>query len=220
MKLALSFSELYIISVKTEITGEKAMVKTRDTFPPGLNYGTGTLGVDAVSEVVEAVGGLVEFWGFPRALGRVWGLLYLAPEPLTASEIAQHLGMTAGAVTVAIDELEIWGVIGRFCRQGDRREHFKAEDDVSRLIARLLSDRELRQLETAYDSFARAEHTLKLEAQAPTADSETLDFARERIARLRRVAANGKNILQALILKDGITATGARSGRFKIQREE
>ena len=37
-------------------------------------------------EVADAVGALMEFWGFKRVMGRVWTLLYLRGEPLSRRE--------------------------------------------------------------------------------------------------------------------------------------
>ena len=33
--------------------------------------------------VAEVIGSLMEFWGFKAVMGRIWGVLYLAPEPLS-----------------------------------------------------------------------------------------------------------------------------------------
>ena len=37
------------------------------------------------------VGRLIEFWGFKRNMGRVWAVLYLSPEPLTAQDLRDLL---------------------------------------------------------------------------------------------------------------------------------
>src|SRR6187431_2584924 len=45
--------------------------------------------------VAEAIGRLMHFWGFKRPMGRVWAVLYLHPQPLTAPDLAQCLKMSA-----------------------------------------------------------------------------------------------------------------------------
>ena len=181
------------------------MIAAEHSNAPGMGYGSGKLGIEPASEVVETVGRLIEFWGFKRALGRVWALLYLAPEPLSATEICEQLAMSAGAVSMALNELQLWGVVTRAHKPGDRKEYYEAEEDIWKMVTRVLSDRELREVEHAYDTFARAEQALAHQRDEAAGESkqkhmEDMDFQRERIAHLRKVAASGKVILQGLIL--------------------
>ena len=41
--------------------------------------------------VSDIVGRIIEFWGFKRNMGRVWAVLYLSHEPLTAQEVVDRL---------------------------------------------------------------------------------------------------------------------------------
>ena len=41
--------------------------------------------------VAEVIGGLMEFWGFKAVMGRLWTILYLSPEPLSAAELGERL---------------------------------------------------------------------------------------------------------------------------------
>ena len=45
----------------------------------------------------DAVGQVIEFWGFKRNHGRVWALLYLRDEPLSAAHIEEELALSKGA---------------------------------------------------------------------------------------------------------------------------
>lgn len=193
------------------------MVAPASVTPPGLGYGSGKLGVEPDTEVVEAVGRLIEFWGFKRALGRVWALLYLAPAPLSAAEIGEQLAMSSGAVSMALNELQVWGVVARVHRPGDRKEFYGAEEDIWKMVTRVLSDRELREVENAYDTFARAEQALKQRSgearQSGGGDEgerQSLEFRRQRVAHLRKVTATGKTLLQGLILTSKVDASPLR----------
>ena len=174
------------------------------TPPPGMNFGSGKLGVDPDAEVVESVGRLIEFWGFRRALGRVWALLYLSPQPLPAVEIGDRLTMSLGAVSMALNELQLWGTVVRAYKPAGRKECFAAEEDIWKMAARVLSDRELREVESACDTFARAEQSLKQRAQeareqAATEQRDELDFRRARVGHLRKFALSGRALLTGLI---------------------
>src|SRR5262249_20190757 len=59
--------------------------------------------------VSDIVGRLIEFWGFKRNMGRVWAVLYLSPEPLTAQDLRELLRLSSGAVSMILSELSRWG---------------------------------------------------------------------------------------------------------------
>ena len=49
---------------------------------------------------IELVGSAIEFWGFKRILGNVWGVLYLSEEGLTAGEVLDLVAEQAPGVVV------------------------------------------------------------------------------------------------------------------------
>ena len=179
---------------------------------PGMGYGSGKLGVEPDTEVVETVGRLIEFWGFKRTLGRVWALLYLSPAPLSAAEVGDRLSMSAGAVSMALNELQLWGVVSRVHRAGDRKEYFGAEEDIWKMVTRVLSDRELREIESACDTFSKAEQALRQQGietkhNGASAKHSDIEFRRGRVAHLRKVATAGKTLLQGFILTSKLDAS-------------
>ena len=69
--------------------------------------------------VSDAVGRLMEFWGFKRNMGRIWSVLYLSPEPLSAEDLRQALRLSSGAVSMTLSELARWGVVKKVWVAGD-----------------------------------------------------------------------------------------------------
>ena len=65
----------------------------------------------AVGMVAEAIGELMEFWNFKPSMGRVWAVLYLSTEPLSAEDICSTTGLSAGSVSMTLNELRLWGVV-------------------------------------------------------------------------------------------------------------
>src|SRR2546423_817881 len=59
----------------------------------------------AVLRVADAVGALMESWGFKRNMGRMWAVMYLEDHPLTAAELGDRLGLSTGAVSMLLSEL-------------------------------------------------------------------------------------------------------------------
>src|SRR4051812_37820010 len=95
---------------------------------------------EAVLLAADAIGDVIEHWGFRKALGRVWTVLYLSNEPLPAMELAERLQMSSGAVSMATNELREWGVVQRVWKPGDRKEYFEAETDFWKMISRVVHD--------------------------------------------------------------------------------
>src|SRR3981189_929657 len=116
---------------------------------------------ELLHEAADAVGALMEFWGFKRVMGRIWALLYLRGDELSASELCDQLSISSGAASMALSELEHWAVVRRIRRAGDRREYFEAETDVWKMISRALRERELTQIERALEVFERVREKLR-----------------------------------------------------------
>jgi DNA-binding transcriptional regulator GbsR (MarR family) len=90
----------------------------------------------------DAIGDIIEHWGFRKGLGRLWTVLFIAGEPLPAQAIGERLTMSAGAVSMSLTELQRWGVVHRVWRPGERKEFFEAETDFWRMISKVFDERE------------------------------------------------------------------------------
>ncbi|MBA2664001.1 MAG: transcriptional regulator [Bradymonadaceae bacterium] len=132
------------------------------------------------SLVVEGVGEVIEFWGFKRNMGRVWGLLYLRDQPMSAAELQEALDLSKGAVSMITRDLEQWSVVERVRPAGQSIWHFVAKVDFVEMISRVLKEREQNLVERVKLGLADAERL----AREAKADKAVI----ERIARMRRLA--------------------------------
>ena len=148
-------------------------------------------------EVADAVGALMEFWGFKRVMGRLWTLLYLRDEPMAAAELCDQLAISTGAASMTLAELEHWGVVRRSRKAGDRREYFEAETDIWRMVSRVLRERELVQVERALDVFEKAR--VQLAERIPPGEHARVELLNERIGRLADLARLGRGLLSAVV---------------------
>src|SRR5262249_15894846 len=69
-------------------------------------------------------------WGINRPVAQVHALLYLAPQPLPADEIAVTLSVARSNVSTSLRELQGWGIVRVVHVLGDRRDHFETLQDV------------------------------------------------------------------------------------------
>lgn len=127
---------------------------------------------------VDAVGNVIEFWGFKRNQGRVWALLYLRGTALSAGEIERELALSKGAVSMLLRDLERWGVLDRVRSPGEAAWHYSAETDLMKMVSRVLEQREAAFLARIKEDFAEA---VRLAHSAG-------GVAKERLERLERMA--------------------------------
>lgn len=149
--------------------------------------------------VSDAVGRLMEFWGFKRNMGRVWAVLYLSPHPLAAADLRDKLQISSGAVSMTLTELARWGVVKRVWVQGERRDYFAAEVALWRMISRVLGERERTEIASAVETFERA---LGLLAQARGEGRDAAaraDLQGRRVRALLELAKLGRTLLDALL---------------------
>lgn len=109
----------------------------------------------------DAIGDVIEHWGFRRVLGRVWTVLFIAAEALPAAEIGERLQISAGAVSMSLTELQRWGVVRRVWKPGERKEFFEAETDFWKMISRVFDERERLLAESVRERLERAAALLR-----------------------------------------------------------
>lgn len=146
----------------------------------------------------------MHFWGFKRPMGRIWTLLYLSPTPLSAAEVGARLKMSAGAISMALTELETWGCVVRSWVPGERRDYFVAEPSVWKMVQRVLEERELRLVRdfgAALDDATRAVST------AEEDPSGELSYKRARLGHLRDLARTGETLIEALVSGSAVDPT-------------
>jgi HTH-type transcriptional regulator, glycine betaine synthesis regulator len=129
------------------------------------------------SIAVEAVGHVIEFWGFKHNQGRVWALLYLRATAMSATQLEEELGLSKGGVSMLVRDLERWGVVHRVREPGAGAWHYRSETDLVRMVSRVIEERELAFLSRIRAELAAAR---RVAAAAP-------GVGRDRLLRLERM---------------------------------
>lgn len=149
--------------------------------------------------VVNAVGQVIEFWGFKRNHGRVWALLYLRNEPMSSSDLQEALELSKGAVSMITRDLEHWDVVHRQRVSESRAWHFVAADEFLSMIRKVINDRELKMV----DRIAADLEDAARMADEEGADDETV----ARIRRMKRLAEMVKNALELFLSTSRLDVT-------------
>jgi DNA-binding transcriptional regulator GbsR (MarR family) len=153
--------------------------------------------------VAEAIGRLMEFWGFKRLYGRLWATLYLSREELPAATLCERLGISAGAASMALSELERWGVVHRLGHEGERREYFRAETGLWKMISRVWREREQQEVERLIKALEEAVAALSEERPHGHEARAEARFRRERLQKLLGLAYLGRGLI-AMALAGGL----------------
>jgi DNA-binding transcriptional regulator GbsR (MarR family) len=142
--------------------------------------------------VVDAVGSVIDFWKFKRNQGRVWALLYLRGRAMTAAQIQEALGLSKGAVSMLVRELEQWNVLVRVRSPRDDVWRFAAETELMKMIGRVVSERERALVTSVRSDLERAERDAKAQGGVP---KDMLD----RLRRMRTLAQFVEKALKVFV---------------------
>ena len=140
--------------------------------------------------VAEVVGKLMEFWGFKAVHGRLWTILYLSAEPLSAAELGEKLALSTGSISMALADLQKWGVVKKTWRPGERRDYYEPETSIWKMVSRVFRERELHWIRTASEAFESAREDL---------GEDSTPFIADRVAGLAQLATVGAALLTSIL---------------------
>lgn len=156
---------------------------------------------------IDAVGNVIEFWGFKRNQGRMWALLYLRDVALTAAEIEKELELSKGGVSMLIRDLERWGVVLRVRTPGDSSWRYRAETDLLHMARRVIEERE-------FAFIARIRADLEEARKLAEADGSTTKPQIQRLQRMETLAEATEKALR-LFLKTSRLDVGSMFDVFR-----
>src|SRR5262245_51511426 len=160
----------------------------------------------AVLKVADAVGALIEGWGFKRNMGRMWAVLYLEDHPLSAAELGERLGLSTGAVSMLLAELLQWGIVKKAWVVGERREHYEPETSIWKMVSRVFRERELNWIRTASEAFESAGKELGGAPLTKGKQDTRRKLIAERIASLTQLAQLGARLLEGVLEAGSVDA--------------
>lgn len=104
--------------------------------------------LDAARErFVQAWGQMAGAWGVTRTMAETHALLYITGEPLNSDDVMERLRISRGNASMTLRALLDWGLVSKVHKRGDRKEYFRAEQDVWTLIRTIIRERKKRELD-------------------------------------------------------------------------
>lgn len=164
---------------------------------------------DIQRRFIEAMSRIAQFWGFPRALGAVYGALYLAPGPLSLDELVALTSVTKGAVSTHVRSLDQLQMIRKHIELGDRKDYYVAETRLWVVVKQVLAQR--RQAE--FDQALRAVRELAAAAHKVAVKREHASQKALYVARLEAMQSffdTLDGIVGTVLALDELRLTAAR----------
>lgn len=101
----------------------------------------------AKCKFIESWGKMASEWGINRTMAQVHALLLVAPEPLTAQQVMDELGISSGNANMNLRALIDWGLVHKQLKTGERKEFYYAEKDMWKVVRQIIIERKKRELE-------------------------------------------------------------------------
>jgi DNA-binding transcriptional regulator GbsR (MarR family) len=118
--------------------------------------------------------------------GRIFGLLYLQPEPMSLDEITDELQQSKSNVSVQIRGLVDWQLVRQVRVAGSRKDHYAAATDFWRVMQEIMERRFRWNLRQVLATVEEAERGVEAGSAQETADRRNADeFVQERLNALR-----------------------------------
>jgi DNA-binding transcriptional regulator GbsR (MarR family) len=131
---------------------------------------------------IEGMSGISQFWGFPKGVGAIFGVLYLSPNPLSLDELVEQTGLTKGAISTNVRALARLGLIHPVNRLGDRKDYYESETDFYKAIRAILKERQNNEFDRAVASVRETLEKLETDQGEPDAQRA---FLTERVRALK-----------------------------------
>jgi DNA-binding transcriptional regulator GbsR (MarR family) len=158
---------------------------------------------EAQQNFIQGMSRISHFWGFPRAMGAIFGAVYLSPDPLSLDDIVEQVGVTKGAVSTNVRALERLGMVHQKIRVGDRKDYYEAEADFWKVIKGVLREREKNEFNLALKTVGESLEMVENADPAPD-DLELAAFYQQRMANVQRFFNSLDNIVATLLALDDL----------------
>ena len=158
--------------------------------------------VMAKENLIQEMGRLSSFVGFNKAMGQIYGLLYLSIEPISLGEIAEQLGISKGNASLNIRYMERWGLIQPISKKGDRRDYYQAETNFWKIVRDILTERDKKEIDHTLNAIASMLSSVSTAGNDET--SNEIGFYKERLGHMLDFGNAINHMVQAFLTFDSL----------------
>jgi len=159
---------------------------------------------------IENLSRISQFWGYPRAMGALYGALYLSPSPLSLDDLIPIVGVTKGAISTNIRALEQLGMVRQHVRSGDRKDYYQADTDFWKITRTILERRQKPEFDKALNDVSRALQNVRSRPRSAP-EPQLAKFYEERLSAMESFFHTVDNMVALLLQIDRLRVAGLRS---------
>ena len=160
-----------------------------------------TTSEDICRHFIQGMSRISHFWGYPKAMGAVFGAIYLSPEPVSLNALVEQASISKGAVSVNVRSLERLGMVHKRLRIGDRKDYYTAETDFWKIIRGLLRERQNSEFDQALHTVSESIDMLDKTGSEP--DKQALEaFYHDRLQNMKKFFDNLDGLVAMIVALD------------------
>lgn len=153
---------------------------------------------------IEAAGRATQSFGAGRVIGQIFAYLYFSRDPKSLDDLTEALGISKGAASMAVRQLEQWGALRRLWIKGDRKDYYEAADELGRIVRRVLLDAIGQRMEMARSLINDTETVLETNGKDRKNDEDWV-FFEKRFRRFKKFRERAEwlweKFIQGMLLK-------------------
>lgn len=153
-------------------------------------------------EFIEGLSHISHFWGYPKGVGSVFAVLYLAAAALSLDELVKQSGLTKGAVSTNVRALTRMGLVHQTTRLGDRKDYYEAETNFYKAFRSIMGERQNREFDQAVRSVSQTLEQLK--SARGSMDETERKFLLQRVGALQEFFNAIDNLSRAVTRLDNL----------------
>lgn len=148
---------------------------------------------EARTRLIEAGGRTSQDLGTGRIVGQILIYLYLQANECSLDTIAEELGLSKASVSIAVRQLEQFGLAHKVWKSGDKRNYYRSADNIAKALQHGLLSL-IRQ--KVHHFGGELQYSLDLlETLTEDVGSAEAEFLRQRIARAKKLQTNFERLL-------------------------
>ena len=163
----------------------------------------------AKENFIQGMSRIGSFWGFPKAMGAIYGVIYLSPDLVGLDELVVQAGVSKGAVSTNVRTLERLGMVHKKMKLGDRKDYYIAEADMWKIVRGVLKEREKTEFGLALDTVG--ESLQMVETMDDPIDPELNAFYKERLEGMQSFFNSLDSMVAAFIALDNLRVSALPS---------
>src|ERR1017187_5328838 len=177
---------------------------------------------EARQRMIENLSRISEFWGYSRAMGGLYAVLYLSPGPVSLDDLVPIVGVTKGAISTNVRALEQLGMVHRHVRTGDRKDYYEADTDFWKIARTVLERRQKPEFDQALNEVSLTLQQVRSRSRSrPQADSGLARFYAKRLEAMERFFHTLDGIVATLLQMERLREDGLNAllpGRTKRRK--